>query len=218
MNVAKHVGLAVATGGLAIFAAAAPAAAAATNGQDRAWLAAAHQSNLAEIAAGQAAQSRATDARVKNLGQMFISDHTRLDASLKSAASRLGVALPSTPTAGQRAALAQAEAQSGRAFDSAWVASQLSGHEAATAATQQELSAGSDASVLQLARTASPVIAKHLAELRSLASSYGLPGGVAAGSGGSAAKGSAGEGAALGAAGVAVLVAAGYGLRRRRVS
>jgi len=203
-------------GSVALLVAAAPASAA-PNAQDRTWLVGAHQSNLAEIAAGKAAESHATDSAVKNLGQMFITDHTKLDASLKAAAGQLGVSLPTAPTAQQQAALQQAEQQSGRAFDSAWVAMQLAGHLAAQAAGQKELAAGHDAKVLQLDRTAAPVVAKHTSELRTLANSYGLPGGVPAGTGGQAAQGgSAGGVGALGLGGVALLALAGYGVARRR--
>ena len=67
----------------------------------------AHQSNLTEIAAGKAAQQKATSQKVRDLGQMFITDHTANDAKLRSAAKTLGVTLPGSPNAQQRAALAR---------------------------------------------------------------------------------------------------------------
>jgi putative membrane protein len=196
--------------------AAASAARAAVSSADRTWMVAAHQSNLTEIAAGKAAQQKATTQKVRDLGQMFITDHTANDAKLTAAAKRLGVSLPSTPNAAQRAALAAVSAKSGAAFDSAWIASQITGHRQALAATDTELSGGSDATVLTLARATRPVVAHHLEEL--LAAGGGSVSSVGAGTGGQAADGETGAGLAL--TGIGLLLAAGAGatvLRRRTV-
>jgi putative membrane protein len=158
---------------------------AAANAQDRAWLVAAHQSNLTEIAAGKAAQQKATSTVVREHGRLFITDHTRLDASLQKVASGLGVTLPSTPNAAQRATLAAVSAKSGAAFDSAWLTSQLAGHRAAKAAGQAELAGGSDPTVLAAAKAAAPVVQMHLTMLEQATGT--TPTGVNAGTGGQAA-------------------------------
>jgi putative membrane protein len=157
---------------------------AAPNAQDRAFLVAAHQSNLSEIAAGKAAQQKATTDVVRQHGELFIRDHTRLDASLQQVAKSLNVTLPTTPSAAQRATLASVSAKSGSAFDSAWLTSQIAGHKAAKAAGAKELASGSDASVLGLAKTAAPVVQMHLTMLEQ---ATGSPTGVNAGTGGQAA-------------------------------
>jgi putative membrane protein len=195
---------------------AAPAQAA-PNGQDVAWVQAAHQSNLAEIAAGNAAQQQATTQEVKSLGAMFVQMHTQLDAGLTPVAQQLGIQLPSAPTAEQQAQLAAVQANSGRAFDTAWIAQQIGSHSTTLAATQQELSAGSDPTVLAQARTATPVVQQHLAELRNVAGQYGVPTSVPAGNGGQAADdGLPASSWALITVGGVALVAGSAGLVRRR--
>ena len=169
-----------------VLLAAAPALAA-PSGQDASWMQAIHQGNLAEIAAGQAAQQQASDGQVRQLGAMFVQDHTQLDNSLTQAAQQFGVQLPSDPTAQQQQELAAVKQKSGQAFDSAWVSSQIASHQTALAATQQELQAGSDPTVLGLARTAAPVVQKHLTELQNLAGQMGVPATVNGGTGGQAA-------------------------------
>jgi putative membrane protein len=169
-----------------VLLAAAPALAA-PSGQDTTWMQTIHQGNLAEIAAGQAAQQQAGNGQVRQLGMMLVQDHTRLDKSLTQAAQQLGVQLPSGPTAQQQQELAAVKQKSGQAFDSAWVSSQTASHQTALAATQQELQAGSDQTVLGLARTAEPVIQKHLTELQNLAGGMGTPTSVNGGTGGQAA-------------------------------
>lgn len=180
---------------------------AAPNAQDRAFLVAAHQSNLTEIAAGKAAQAKATTDVVRQHGELFIRDHTRLDASLQTVAKNLGVDLPSTPNAAQRATLASVSAKSGSAFDSAWLTSQLAGHRAAKAAGATELANGSDASVLTLAKTAAPVVQSHLTMLEQATGTS--PTGANAGTGGQAASTSGGIRTSWVLIGLGLLAAAG---------
>jgi putative membrane protein len=151
----------------------------AVNDQDRAFLVAAHQSNLAEIAAGQAAQAQATTEEVREHGQRFIVDHTALDADVTRVAAALGVQLPATPSPEQEASLAAVTAQQGAAFDAAWTQQQIASHEASLALGQTELAAGSNAEVKGLATAAAPVVESHLAMLRG----QGTPGSVGAGHG-----------------------------------
>jgi putative membrane protein len=159
-------------------------AAAAPSAQDKAFLVAAHQSNLTEIQAGKAALDKSGNGVVRRHGQLFIRDHTRLDADLRKVADALNVDLPSQPSAAQRATLASVSAKSGAAFDAAWLSSQLAGHRQARADGQRELAQGSDAQVKKLAQAAAPVIQMHLDMLEEATGSVS---GVAAGTGGQAA-------------------------------
>jgi putative membrane protein len=191
-------------------------AAAAPSDQDRAFLVAAHQSNLTEIQAGKAALQKSSNDVVRRHGQLFIRDHTRLDADLRAVAQDLNVSLPSRPSAAQRATLATVSAQSGAAFDAAWLRSQLAGHRQARADGQRELAQGSDAQVKKLAQAAAPVIQMHLDMLEE---ATGSASGVAAGNGGQAATRPAGRTALgttlLGLGGAFVAGAVALGRRRR---
>jgi putative membrane protein len=207
------VGLAV----TAVGAAGASTSTAAPNAQDRAFLVAAHQSNLTEIAAGRAAQQKATTDVVRQHGQIFIRDHTRLDASLRQVAQQLNVDLPDQPNAQQRATLASVSAKSGAAFDQAWLASQVASHRASKALGQRELANGSDAAVLNLARTAAPVIQMHLSMLEE---ATGTPSGADAGTGGQAATAPGGMQTGWVLVGIGLLAMAGMFavLRPRRLT
>jgi putative membrane protein len=198
---------------------AASPALAAPSSQDLTWMVAAHQGNLAEIAAGNAAQQSATTAQVKQLGAMFVQMHTQLDTALSQAAQQLGVQLPGGPTAAQQQQLAAVQQQTGQSFDTAWVSQQIASHATTLAATQQQLASGSDPTVIGLATTAAPVVSQHLAELRQTAAQFGIPSSVPGGTGGQAATSSwlpVGW-AAAGLGGLAAL-AGGAGLLRRRTT
>ncbi|MCW2675959.1 MAG: hypothetical protein JWR70_999 [Modestobacter sp.] len=202
----------------AVVLTAAPALAA-PSGQDVTWMQSIHQGNLAEIAAGNAAQRSATTTDVKQLGAEFVQQHTQLDSALTQAAQQLGVQLPGSPTPAQQQGLAAVQRNTGQAYDSAWIAEELGGHETAVAITQQELQSGSDATVRGLAGTALPVIEHHVAQLRTAAQKYGVPTSVPAGSGGQAADDELGTlGWALTGVGALALVAGTVGLARRRAT
>lgn len=196
-----------------------PVAAASANSQDDTWMVVAHQSNLAEIAAGKSAQANATRGDVKDLGKMLVTDHTKLDASLKKLASKQGLDLPSQPTASQRAALATVKQNSGAAYDAAWVRAQTTGHLQTRAATRKELANGGVPAVLAAAKTATPVVQHHIDELRSIAIDLGIsvPNSVSAGTGGQAATGGSALPVTLAGLGLA-LVGSALLLRRRRAA
>jgi putative membrane protein len=155
------------------------------NRVDEQFLVAAHQANLAEIAAGKLAQQKAGSSDVREHGAVFIRDHTALDADVQRVARALGVELPDAPSAEQRRQLDAVAANEGDAFDRAWIGQQLLAHRASLALGERELATGQNRDVQGLARNAAPVINKHLHMLRTSAQARGIPSGIAAGEGGS---------------------------------
>jgi putative membrane protein len=139
---------------------------------DRAFLVAAHDSNLNEILAGRLALKRATDKRVRALARMFIEHHTLLDRQVRQVAGRLQVRLPNEPSAQTQLELALLAQFSGARFNRAWLTQQLIAHARAIVLTQIELTLGRQRLVLTLAAAAAPVIQQHYRELRSLAARY----------------------------------------------
>lgn len=180
MSIVRRAVLGVITVLAALLLVASPASAEPSE-QDAAWMTAAHQSNLAEIAAGTAAREHATTEAVQNMGLVLVEEHQTLDAELTAAAEQLGVELPTEPSAEQQAALKAVMAHEGEAFDAAWIASQIEGHRMTLAAGQEQISSGSDPTVIALAEGAAPIIQAHLDHLLEL--SGGTPGAVPSGLG-----------------------------------
>ncbi len=141
---------------------------------DRAFLVAAHDSNLNEILAGRLALKRATDQRVRALARMFIEHHTLLDRQVRQVARRLHVRLPSGPSAQTQLELALLRQFSGAQFNRVWLIQQLIAHARAIVLTEIELTLGRQRTVLALAAAAAPVIQQHYQQLRSLAADYGI--------------------------------------------
>jgi predicted outer membrane protein len=178
---------------VAVFAWAA-AAQAAPSSQDSSFLKSNEQVNLAEQTIGQIAEQRSQDPDSLALARMTISDHHGAQQKLTALAGKLGTRLPDAPDAAQRTQAAQLKSVAASSFDLAYVQIQIAGHEQSIADTKQEISAGTDPSVIAYAKWYLPVAQKHLQmaqnELRSLS---GAPTAVPAGSGGMAASGSTGS-------------------------
>ncbi|MEU4221117.1 DUF4142 domain-containing protein [Actinoplanes sp. NPDC026623] len=143
-----------------------PAALAAASDHDAAFLRAAHQGNLAEIAGGRIAQQKAVSSLVKGLAARFVADHTQMDAGLRDTAARLGVDLPAAPAPEQQALADRYQAASAAEFDALYVATQLDAHAQAMRLGQTELANGSDPRAEQVAEQAAPIIASHHEALR----------------------------------------------------
>lgn len=134
--------------------------------QDRSWLIAAHQGNLAEIASGNlAAQKGHTDA-VRKAGRMLTRDHAELDSKLRPVARALGVKLPTRPNAEQQQEAKEFKSLSGTQFDQTWTHTEADGHVKTIELTEREIQSGSVPQVQQLAQSALPVLKKHLNTLQ----------------------------------------------------
>ena len=171
----KRLGLMAALVVVGLAPAAAALAAAQPSTQDTQYLQAVHQVNLFEITAGNLAQQKGQNQQVKDLGKMFVTDHTQLDQTVQSTAQQLNVQLPADPTADQQKVLDKLNNLNGAEFDKAWVTAQLAGHVQAIQATQTEISQGSEQSVVQIAQDALPVLQAHYDALVALAQTLGVP-------------------------------------------
>ncbi|MFJ6797343.1 DUF4142 domain-containing protein [Streptomyces sp. NPDC091268] len=136
-------------------------------GQDAAYATAAHQGNLAEMAAGQDARAHASTDCVKEVGARLVKDHAKLDDELKTIATRLDISLPSGPTAAQQEQLKSVQAKAGSAaYDKAWLSAQESAHTATLKLIDKQLDQGRDTALVTAARKAQPIVQMHLDMVR----------------------------------------------------
>jgi putative membrane protein len=149
-----------ATAALAFFAAPHPAFAQASP-QDQKWLQQAHQTNLAEIAAGRLAAQSGHAESVRMVGHTLAADHAELDATLQRVARQLGVKLPEQPNAQQKAIMETLKQQHGMKFDQKWAHDMADGHIQAIELTTFEANRGTAPQVKRLAVEALPVLKKH---------------------------------------------------------
>jgi putative membrane protein len=129
--------------------------------QDQKWLQQAHQTNLAEIAAGKLAAHSGHAESVRDVGHTLTQDHAAMDARLVPIARQLGVKLPNSPNAQQKADMQVFQHKHGMEFDKSWAHIEGDGHIQAIELTQFEIDNGSAAPVTQLAALTLPVLKKH---------------------------------------------------------
>jgi putative membrane protein len=130
--------------------------------QDKMWVKNAHQVNLAEIKEGKMAEQKAKSPKVKKIGKTLVSDHSKLDRKLMSAAKKMNVTLPSSPSMKQQSEAQMLSQKSGSQFDRTFIQDNIKGHKKAIQKTQKEMSQGKSKKVKKLAKKTLPVLKKHL--------------------------------------------------------
>jgi putative membrane protein len=146
-------------------AVAAPAADGPTDPQIAAIVVAA---NSVDIAAGELAKEKGTDAEVKAFGQQMITDHTAVNQQATDLVTRLGVTPEENPTSqqltqGGQAARDRLSALSGAEFDRAYIDNEVTYHQTVLDAIDQTLIPNADnAELKSLLEQVRPAIAAHL--------------------------------------------------------
>jgi putative membrane protein len=153
-----------------------PAHAAEPSPQDVTFVRAAHQANLAEIAAGQVAWKKTTDPQVKNLAATFMRNHIHMDADLYKTARSLRIFLPDKPTEEQQALTKRYEAAPAATFDEYYISTQLAAHRETRQLIETQVKKGSQPEVKRLAEQVAPIIAGHQELLRKAAAAEGMAG------------------------------------------
>lgn len=129
---------------------------------DRAMLVAVRQAALWEMPVGQQAQQMASDPEVRRV-TAHMSDELRvLSENVRAVADRLGVPLPSQPTAGQQAWAAEIAGESGSGYDRTMLSHLRATCVATLAAIDEARAATGSPEVRSLADEAASVVGGHL--------------------------------------------------------
>ncbi|MEV1178084.1 DUF4142 domain-containing protein [Nonomuraea sp. NPDC049784] len=134
--------------------------------QDRAWMRGIHEMNLADMQLGQLGVSKGSTPQIRTIGKAIVADHTKLDTKVTKAATQLGIKLPASPTADQRADIVRLQEATRKGFDQEFLAIMTNAHTQALATTQAEVAHGSSPAVVALAKVAVPSLQKHLSALQ----------------------------------------------------
>ena len=146
---------------------------AAVSDQDRAFMTAAAQANIAEISISKAVELRVTEP-LDGVAARYVSDHTTALAALRQLASGLGVAIPDAASAQQQAEASQIESQSGRNLNVAFARASVIAHQQAIVLFRQEVAAGSNWQLRDYASAAMPTLDNHLSMAEQAASELGV--------------------------------------------
>lgn len=120
------------------------------------------EGGFAEVRFGQLAEDKATNQSVKDLAQRMVDDHTKTDDSLKTAASKDNVAIPTQLNAKDQATYAKLSMLSGSAFDRDYARDMVRDHETDIAMFKREANSGKDPAIKSFATQTLPTLEDHL--------------------------------------------------------
>ena len=129
---------------------------------DSAFAKKAAEGGMAEVACGQLAADKGTDADVKAFGQRMVTDHGKANEDLKAAAMKSGIDLPTAPSQKQQADKAKLEKMSGADFDRHYMTMMVKDHEEDVALFKKEAQSGKDENLKQFAQKTLPTLEEHL--------------------------------------------------------
>jgi putative membrane protein len=134
---------------------------------DRTLLVKVLQAGLWERPTALQAAERGGSERVKEVGPILAEDHLKLSAEDRALAAKLGVGLPSRPTADQQRWMTELAGKSGADYDRTWVLRLRAAHGKVFAAIAQVRSTTANSLIRQFADHCQDVVLKHMTLLES---------------------------------------------------
>lgn len=134
---------------------------------DRDLLVKVRLAGLWEMPAGDQAQRRAMDPKVRQIGAQISAEHHELDGAVRSAAVALGVDLPTEPSGEQRGWLAELDGAEGAEFDRVFIDRLRAAHGKVFSVIAGVRSGTRNDLVREFAATASAAVLRHMTYLES---------------------------------------------------
>lgn len=130
--------------------------------EDKEFMTKAAIGGMAEVAGGQMASSKATDAGVKAFGSRMVTDHGKANDELKTLAAQKGMALPTDVDAEHKDMADKMSKKSGKDFDKAYMDDMVKDHEKVVAAFQKASQNAADPDLKAWATKTLPTLQDHL--------------------------------------------------------
>lgn len=131
------------------------------------------EGGIAEVNAGNLAEEKATDPKVKDFAGMMVKDHTAANDKLKALADSKGIKLPTSASVAQMATEAKLKVLSGQTFDDSYIKGQVKAHQQTIALLKKEIASGQDADAKSFAQSILPTVRSHLKAANALAAAQG---------------------------------------------
>jgi putative membrane protein len=128
---------------------------------------------LAEVGLGQMAQEKAQNADVKEFGKRMVTDHSKANKQLMTAAATAGIMTSSTLLPKHQETVKRLSALSGAAFDTAYMTAMVEDHTEDVALFQQQAKSAKAKSLRQVAEQTLPTLEEHLKLAKQVAEEVG---------------------------------------------
>lgn len=126
------------------------------------------EAGMAEVELGQLAADKASNAKVKEFAQRMVTDHGKAGDELKSLAASKNITLPASVSAKDNATKDRLSKLSAAAFDRAYMAEMVKGHQTAVAEFHKEANTGHDAEIKAWAAKTVSTVEEHLKMARDI--------------------------------------------------
>ncbi|MGC8494188.1 MAG: DUF4142 domain-containing protein [Syntrophobacteraceae bacterium] len=130
---------------------------------DQAFVEAAAQDGMLEIALAKQAQTKSSSPEIKNLAAKIIADHTKADHQLQQIAQKEGFKLPDTLNEAGQKELQKFSTLTGTEFDKAYLKFAMNDHQKAINTFENEVKQGTNQSLKTFASNTLPTLKEHLA-------------------------------------------------------
>lgn len=132
------------------------------NASDSAFVMKAAEGGMAEVQGGQVAQQNAQNDRVKNFGQMMVTDHGQANQQLQNMLQAKGMSMPNDLPMDKQQMLNKMKNMHGASFDKSYMRDMVDDHQKDVDDFQKQANMASDPDVRAWAAQALPVLRKHL--------------------------------------------------------
>jgi len=132
------------------------------------------EGGLAEVDAGNLAQSKGSSQAVKDFGAMMVKDHGAANQKLQAVASAQNITLPTSASILQMASEKKLELLSGDTFDKSYIKDQIKDHRSTIALFKREIANGTDPEAKDFATATLPVLQGHLRAIEKIAADAGV--------------------------------------------
>ena len=136
--------------------------------QDKNFWTDAAQSGMAEVALGNLGRQKAQSDKVKQFAQQMVTDHSAVNAELKSAASGKNVTLPADLSIKQRSTYDKLNGLSGTDFDREFMKVMVKDHQTAVKLFEKQSRNDADADAKSFAAKHLPALQSHLQMAQSI--------------------------------------------------
>lgn len=129
--------------------------------------------NTLEVSLGQLAQQKAENSEVKQFGQRMVTDHTKSQNEWTDVASKNGLTVKAGMGTHHRAKLSQLQKLSGKAFDKAYMTTEIRDHKDDIDYFQREGQAVHSTPVKDLVASTLPVLQDHFTQAKQVGAKVG---------------------------------------------
>lgn len=124
--------------------------------------------SMMEVQTGQMAQQQASNPRVKDFGNMMVTDHGKANDELKNLVSGRSITLPQSLPSDKQKKVDQLKGLNGSAFDKKYVSMMLEDHQKDVAKFKSEADKAQDPQLKQWVQNTVPVLQKHLDSIEAI--------------------------------------------------